>query len=176
MKHITKTIAVFFAAALFSSCFTTKALEKPAYINNDVLHISGEKLIDVSMFAISMSGDKNLYTDIVAELGSFFGKKNIQHDSRFFDATENPTTVGTAIRESKRPYYLILDRVRSDYQKDEMNNSFITNQMNVIVQKNSGEHIADFTITLDRTTFTSKMAKNIVALITDYLQKKNLVN
>jgi hypothetical protein len=123
-----------------------------------------------------MSSDKNLYTNIVAEIGGFFSNKKINNDSRFFDATENPATIGTTIRESKRPYYLIIDRVRSDYQKDEMNNPFISNQMNIIVQKNNGEHIADFTITLDRTTFTSKMGKEIASLIKGYLEKKNLVN
>ena len=176
MKYLITLLSIVIISATFSSCLTTKAGEKAAYLNNDAVFIKGENITALSIYAITMPGDKALYEKITGALQGWFMKKNIKTDMRFFEATQNPADIGTQMRQTKNPYFLVLDRIKGGTQKDEMNNDFIVNQLNVYLQKSTGEHIADFTIAIDKITTNSKLAKQVTDLITGYLAKKNLIN
>lgn len=176
MKYLITLFSFVVLSVTFSSCFTTKAGEKAAYLNNDAVFIKGENITAISLNAITMPGDKALYEKITGALQSWLMKKNITSDMRFFEATQNPADIGTQMRQTKNPYFLVLDRIKGGTQKDEMNNDFIVNQLNVYLQKSTGEHIADLTIAIDKITTNSKLANQITDLITGYFTKKNLIN
>lgn len=176
MKYLITLFSFVVLSVTFSSCFTTKAGEKAAYLNNDAVFIKGENITAISLNAITMPGDKALYEKITGALQSWLMKKNITSDMRFFEATQNPADIGTQMRQTKNPYFLVLDRIKGGTQKDEMNNDFIVNQLNVYLQKSTGEHIADLTIAIDKITTNSKLATQITDLITGYFTKKNLIN
>ena len=175
MKYILSACIAVSAILLLNSCGTTQAFTKPAYLNNDVVRLPNEKVTDITLIAVSMSEDKGMYETISSQIQSALSKKGISSDMRFYDAKEMPGEIAKKIKETTKPYYLVIDKINSGYQKDEMNNDFITKQINCMLQKNNGEHIADFTISIDQNASTSKTGKTVANLIIDYLTKKNFI-
>jgi hypothetical protein len=175
MKYILTACIAVSAILLLNSCGTTQAFVKPAYLNNDVVRLPNEKVTDITLISVSMAEDKGMYETICSQVQSALNRKGISSDMHFYDAKETPAEIARKIRETTKPYYLVIDKINSGYQKDEMNNDFITKQINCMLQKNNGEHIADFTISIDQNASSTKTGKTVANLIIDYLNKKNLI-
>lgn len=157
------------------SCATTQVAEKPAYINNEIVRLPNEKASNITIVSVSMKDDKSVYEKIAQDIQAYLNKKNIPSDMLFFDATQPVNEVNARIHQSTKTYYLILEKMNTSYQKDEMNNDFIVKQMPCSLQKSTGERIADINIGIDRYSGSNKMAGTIASLITGYLSKKNLL-
>lgn len=160
---------------MLHSCGGTHAFTKIAYLNNDVVKIPNEKVTDITLIAVSYKEDKAMYEIIGQQLQSALTKKAVPSDIRFYDAKEMPSEIAGKIKETTRPYYLVIDKIISGTQKDEMNNDFIVNQVNCMLQKNNGEHIADFTIAIADNQGAAKTGKTVAGVIMDYLKKNNFI-
>ena len=173
MKYLL-CISLLLSVAL-QSCVTTKVAEKEAYINNEAVKMPNEKATDITIVCVSMKEDKAVYEKIAQDIQGFLNKRNVPSDMLFFDATESLPTVNARIHQSSKKYYLVVEKMNSNYQKDEMNNDFIVKQLQCSLQKSSGEYIANLTIGIDRNSSNSSLGKSIAGLITGYLSKKGLL-
>jgi hypothetical protein len=175
MKYIFLTCYAFVVAVSLNSCGTTQAFAKAAYINNDVVHIPNEKATAITIIAVSFSSDKAAYEKAAGQIQSYLSGRNISSDMLFFDAMQKNGDINEKIKQSSKPYYLILDRMNSGTKKDELSMEMIFNEINCSLQKSSGERIADINIAMDRQTSASKLGKQIADLVTGYLTKKHLI-
>ena len=175
MRYIFFTCCILVIAASLNSCGTTQAFTKAAYINNDAVHIPNEKATAITIVAVSMSSDKGLYEKAAGQIQSYLMGRNISSDMLFFDATQNVADVNAKIKQSSKPYYLILEKMSSGTRKDELSMDMIFNEINCSLQKSTGERIADISVAIDRQTTSSKLGKQIADLITGYLTKKHLI-
>ncbi len=175
MKYILTAFIAVSAMLLFDSCGTTQAFVKPAYLNNDVVHLPNERVTDITLISVSMAEDKGMYETISQQIQGALNRRSITSDMHFYDAKETPSEIARKIKETVKPYYLVIDKINSGYQKDEMNNDFITKQINCMLQKNGGGHIADFTISIDQNASSTKTGKTVAKLIIDYLSKKHFI-
>jgi len=175
MKYILLACCAFIATASLNSCGTTQAFAKAAYINNDAVHIPNEKATAITIVSVSFSSDKPAYEKAAGQIQSFLAGRNISSDMLFFDAMEKNGDINARIKQSSKPYYLILERMNSGAKKDELSMEMIYNEINCSLQKSSGERIADISIAMDRQTSASKLGKQIADLVTGYLSKKHLI-
>ncbi|UEG49169.1 hypothetical protein LK994_11050 [Ferruginibacter lapsinanis] len=154
----------------FYSCVSTQAFSKTSYISNDAVYLPKEKTNEVLIIAICNTADKKMYENITDALQSSFSAKNIKNDKLFYAAeSDAPGIAGTL------SYSLIINPVKDEYIKDELNNPMIIKQITVILQKNNGEKIAAFAIAIDRTKSDTRSGNEIAGLILSYLKKKNFI-
>ena len=176
MNYAINILTCCLVAFQLSSCVTTKAFENAAYISNDAVYIKNEKLTEVSLFAISDAADKAMYENIVSSLQAAFLQNKIGSNIYFLSALESADIIRSRIKESDKPYQLIINPVKDNYQRDEMNNPFISKQMTFFLQKITGERIADISISIDKNEKEGKLGNEISSLVFAYLKKKNLLN
>jgi|GEM_PF-3766785 len=174
MKLITLLAFVF--ACSFSSCVSSKVLEKPAYINNETVNLPNEKANNITIVCVSMAGEKGLYEKIAQNVQAYLSARNIASDMLFFDATENTAAVNKRIHQSTKGYYLIFEKTNTSYQKDELNNEMMVKQLPCSLQKSTGERIADIRIGISNNSTDERLGKTIAGLVTEFLSKKSLLN
>jgi hypothetical protein len=178
MKYISSIfIAACCSVILLSSCGGTSQSfnRKAAYMNNEQVHLPNEKITDITIFDVSFKSDKSMYETISQQLQAAFNKQGISSDMRFYDASETPAFIADKLKELTKPYYIIIDKVISGTQKDEMNNDMMTNQINCMLIKNGSGHVADFTISIDNQIQASKLGKQIAGVIVNYLAQKKFI-
>lgn len=176
MKYIA-SICLAIACILFlNACgVTSGTFSKTAYVNNDAVKLPGEQVNDITLIAVSYKSDKALYEIICSNIQSGLNKKNVSSDMRFYNAEDGPAEIARKIRETTKPYYLVIDKLFTGTQKDELNNDMIVNQVNCMLQKQNGEHVADFTISIADNKGTSVTGKNVASVIIDYLSKHHFI-
>ena len=176
MKYITTAcLAIAFLFCCSSCGVTSAALSKTAYINNDVVKLPGERVNDITLIAVSYKTDKGMYEVISQQLQAALNKKGISSDMRFYNAEEGPAEISKKIRETTKPFYLVIDKLYTGTQKDELNNDMIVNQVNCMLQKNNGERIADFTVNITDDKGATKTGKSVAVAIIDYLSRQNFI-
>ncbi|MFT3679726.1 MAG: hypothetical protein QM791_05610 [Ferruginibacter sp.] len=174
MKNL-YTLFLISPMAMLYSCFSTQNMGKSAYISYDKVYIKHTGIDSIAIIAITADTSKAVYEKAVNKIQSSFSAAGIYNINSFFSPEEGAQAVNRKINQIAMPVRLVMNPVASSYQLDELNNTFYVKQIPCFLQKNTGEHIADFSVRIDREASIDKTGGDVAAVMLAYLKKKNFI-
>ncbi|MGG9971950.1 hypothetical protein ACQ33O_09180 [Ferruginibacter sp. SUN002] len=175
MKQISTLILSGIILLQLSSCLSSQAISKATYIIHEAVFLPKEKITNLAIVAMSPEADKPTYLSIVERLQSSLSDKKIKSNQYVINADTNEDVVRNGFKETNLDYQLTIFPIKDQYVTDELNNPTLSKQMYILVQKNSGEKIAEISIGIDRDESASKLGSQISGIIFSYLKKKDLI-
>ncbi len=176
MIYRSSLVAMAFAIAAFlASCFSTKLHEKAAWLSNDKVTGSVQRLNSLSIVSLCSTADNPLYLAITAVLQQRLHAAGISNGLYFLPDTESRESARNKVLNDLRDFVLYLLPVRGVTSYDEMNNPMLLKQMEFVVESRTGEKTLAGLISIDRETTSNKLAGTIAGIIFDYLKTKGMV-
>ncbi|MES2431112.1 MAG: hypothetical protein V4556_09250 [Bacteroidota bacterium] len=172
--HPFKYICAFIVLFQINACITSQAFQKAAYINHDVVY-AGQKITDLSIVSICNPADKVTYETMANRLQSSLLTDNVKSKKYYFADTDNANIIKSGINDGEKNYQLIVSPIKTENLKDELNNPVLLKQIHLLLQKSTGEKVAELAIAIDRNDDQNKLGNQIALLVIDYLRKKKIV-
>jgi hypothetical protein len=169
MKQIITSIICGIILLQFNSCFSSQAISKACYISSDKVYLKTDKIPDLTILATCNDADKATYEAITNKLQLSLKTNNIPSDVSFFSDQYTPENFVTAMKGN---FQLVINPIKDEYIKDELNNPVLRKQILINLRRYSAQQLADIVVVIDRTENADKMGNQIADLVFKYLKKK----
>ncbi len=163
------------ATTLLSSCFSTRVNEKAAWLSNDKVVGTLQKLNSITMITLSSNADKALYQNICSRLQEKLTPLGINNHMYFFSDADTREAARARAGNDLRNFILYLMPLRGVTSYDEMNNPMLQKQMEFVIETKAGEKIAAGLISIDKETSENKLAGAVAGIVFDYMKKKSML-
>jgi hypothetical protein len=167
-----------FAWALFActvqSCVSTRMNEKAAWLSNDKMFTTAQKITSLTMVGICAAADKDTYLNATLKLQDRLKPLGIDCSMQYFTDADNKESSAAKVAGQAKNFLLFITPIKSVNAYDELSNPMMQKQLEFIVETKAGEKIAAGLISIDKETTSSKLSAEIAKIIFDYLRKQRM--